>query len=71
MVSKKLLLSLVFLLCARHAWASSDFICEPHWTLDQGEYNRCSNLPILAPGNDTRVNLKLLLVDGGFAKLQM
>jgi TolA-binding protein len=71
MPSKKLLVSLVFLLCAHHAWASSDFICEPDWTLNQGKYNRCSNLPVLAPGNDTRVNLKLLLVDGGFAELQI
>jgi len=71
MLSKKLLISLVFPLCAHHAWASSDFFCEPHWTLDRVGYNRCSNLPILAPGNDTRVNLELLLVDGGFAKLHM
>lgn len=70
MFSKKLFLPIVFTLIAHHAWASFDYFCTPTWTLDQGGYSRCSNLPFLAPGNDTRVNLKLLLVDGGFATLR-
>ena len=70
MFSKKLFLPIVFILLAHHAWASFDYFCTPTWTLDQGGYSRCSNLPFLAPGNDTRVNLKLLLVDGGFATLR-
>jgi hypothetical protein len=61
---------LVIVLSTQTAWASSDYYCEPHWSLNQGEYTSCSNLPLLTPSNDTRVNLKLLLVDDGFARLQ-
>jgi hypothetical protein len=70
MFTKTLFLALVFGLSAHFAWASFDNSCAPHWSLNQGGYDRCSSLPVLAPGNDTRVNLKLLLVDGGFATLQ-
>jgi hypothetical protein len=71
MFSKKPILPLVFVLTAQFAWASSDFSCSPTWSLNQGDYNQCSNVPMLSPGNDTRVNLKLLLVDNGFATLQL
>lgn len=70
MFSIKLLIPLFLGLSAHFAWASSDYSCEPNWTLNQREYNRCSSLPILAPSNDTRLNFKLLLVNGGFATLQ-
>jgi hypothetical protein len=70
MFFKKLCLLLICALSAHFAWASSDNNCGPNWTFGQREYNRCSNLPILAPSNDTRVNLKLLLVADGLARLQ-
>lgn len=70
MFSKKLLFAVVCILSTNRVWASSDFSCEPKWTLNQNGYDSCSNLPILAPSNDTRINLKLLLVDNGFATLQ-
>ncbi len=66
----KLLFFFVFILAAQFAWASADFICTPTWSLNRSQYDRCSNLPILSPGNDTRVNLKLLLVDNGFAAFE-
>ena len=52
------------------AWASGDIGCAPQWALEEREYRSCSNLPFLSPANDTRVNLKLLLVDAGQAVLQ-
>lgn len=70
MIFKKLLLTAVFGLSTQLAWASSDYSCEPGWSLIQRGYDRCSSLPILSPGNDTRVNLKLLLVDKGLASLK-
>lgn len=70
MFSKKLILLLAAMLYSQCAWASSDNYCSPTWTLTQRGYDRCSNLPLLTPGNDTRVNLKLLMVDADLATLQ-
>ncbi len=52
-----------FWLAGSPAQASGDYGCPVDWTLQRGDYNRCSNLAALAPGNDTRVNLLLLLRD--------
>jgi hypothetical protein len=43
--------------------ASGDYGCAPTWTVDQREYGECTNSAILAPANDTRVNLLLLMHD--------
>ena len=43
--------------------ASSDSTCYPRWSILQGEYQGCSNTALIAPGNDTRVNLLMLLHD--------
>ncbi|MET0360396.1 MAG: hypothetical protein ABW048_01465, partial [Sphingobium sp.] len=43
--------------------ASGDFICEPGWKLSHTARSSCDNMALLAPGNDTRVNLLLLLID--------
>jgi hypothetical protein len=51
------------------ARASGDFTCTPAWKLDKTVYSDCDNLPFLSPGNDSRVNLQLLLLDAGQAKL--
>lgn len=50
-------------LWAAPAAASSDSTCYPRWTILQGEYQGCSNTALIAPGNDTRVNLLMLLHD--------
>lgn len=70
MFVKKLILLLAAALYSQCAWASSDNYCSPTWTLSLRSYDRCSNLPLLVPGNDTRVNLKLLMVDADLATLQ-
>jgi hypothetical protein len=70
MMIKKLFFPLVFGLSTHFAWASSDNFCTPNWALNQRGYDRCSSLPIISPSNDTRVNLKLLLVNDGFATVQ-
>jgi hypothetical protein len=44
------------------AWACADPGCEVAWTLSSQELD-CSSRATLAPGNDTRVNLLLLLRD--------
>ena len=58
-----------FSLQAGAARASGDFTCTPAWKLDKTIYSDCDNLPFLSPGNDSRVNLQLLLLDAGQAKL--
>ncbi len=64
---RKLLLSALTLtaLCTGQAQASSDDICSPTWKLYANQLDNCSNLPFLSPGNDSRVNLRLLLADQG------
>jgi len=44
------------------AGASSDFSCYPEWSLDGADFD-CGSSIVLSPGNDTRVNLALLLRD--------
>lgn len=56
-------------LAAAPAWASGDFTCVPSWTLANAQRTDCDNQPFLSPGNDSRVNLQLLLLDAGAAKL--
>ena len=58
-----------FLLQAGAAQASGDFTCDPSWKLAKTVYTDCDNLPFLSPANDSRVNLQLLLLDAGQAKL--
>ena len=43
------------------AGASGDYGCDPAWKLASDSYGSCGNRAALAPGNDTRVNLFLLL----------
>ena len=60
------------LLCALHApaaLASSDMTCTPSWKLISDQLSGCNNLAFLSPGNDSRVNLQLLLDDAGHLKL--
>jgi hypothetical protein len=42
------------------AYASSDDTCEASATIRQNDYS-CGGLPILSPGNDTRINAMLLM----------
>ena len=45
------------------AGASGDYGCTPRWTPANRVYDSCGSQALLAPGNDTRVNLFLLLRD--------
>lgn len=45
------------------AHASSDSTCYPRWSIKQSEMNGCSSTALLSPGNDTRVNMLMLLHD--------
>jgi hypothetical protein len=51
------------------ARASGDFVCVTTWKISQTVYADCNNLPFLSPGNDTRVNLQLMLIDAGRANI--
>ncbi|TFF04716.1 outer membrane assembly lipoprotein YfiO [Pseudomonas sp. BCA14] len=51
------------------AQASSDDFCYPDWRVSRDSLESCSNLPFLSPGNDSRVNLRLLLADKQVAPL--
>lgn len=47
------------------AQASGDDSCYPRWSLIKENMEPCSNLAFLNPGNDSQVNLRLLLADKG------
>ena len=47
----------------QEARASSDDSCYPSWNLKRDTLDVCNSLPFLSPGNDSRVNLQLLLAD--------
>ncbi|WP_106805502.1 outer membrane assembly lipoprotein YfiO [Pseudomonas sp. S5D5] len=51
------------------ALASSDDSCYPDWRVSHDSLDACSNQPFLSPGNDSRVNLRLLLADKKAAPL--
>lgn len=51
------------------AQASSDDSCYPDWRVSRDSLEPCSNQPFLSPGNDSRVNLRLLLADKKAAPL--
>ncbi|WP_430444250.1 hypothetical protein [Sphingorhabdus contaminans] len=57
-----LVIALTFL-CTSPAHASGDSSCYPDWKVKQTDYNGCSSTALLSPGNDTRVNLLMLLYD--------
>jgi hypothetical protein len=54
---------LVGLLSVTPVYASGDDSCSVEWTLINPALTGCSNMAALGPGNDTRVNLLLLLFD--------
>jgi hypothetical protein len=63
---KRLLILLaiaVSLLWTPSAYASADSSCYPDWKIKQTDHNGCSGTALLSPGNDTRVNLLMLLHD--------
>lgn len=45
------------------ARASGDIGCTPSWKLDHTELTGCDNIAIFSPGNDTRVNLAILMAE--------
>jgi len=51
------------------AQASSDDSCYPNWSILNNDLDVCSNLPFLSPGNDSSVNLRLLLANAGRLEL--
>lgn len=59
---------LLFLLLAGLCWqaparASGDYGCSPSWKLSHPTLSDCDNMAVIGPGNDSRVNLMLLLAD--------
>ena len=48
---------------ATSAFASGDFACDPVWAVKHVERDDCSNTAFLSPGNDSRVNLQMLMLD--------
>jgi hypothetical protein len=58
-----LCLAVLVLTWSGTAHASADSTCYPDWKIKQTDYNGCSSTALLSPGNDTRVNLLMLLHD--------
>ncbi|GLS17764.1 hypothetical protein GCM10007874_07790 [Labrys miyagiensis] len=59
--------SLAVLLSTQAARACGDDREIGHWVLDQKAYSSSYALPFLSPGNDSRINLQLLMRDVGSA----
>jgi hypothetical protein len=70
MTKKRLLLSAVIALpfFAHPAFASSDYGCTTNWRLEHMDYARCDNVAFLNPGNDTIINMQLLVIDSNKAE---
>lgn len=60
-LSIAIILALAALIWGSPAQASGDFGCTTAWKLDHAQFSGCDNMAILSPGNDTRVNLILLI----------
>ncbi len=58
-----LILALSAMWIAAPAISSSDSTCYPDWKIKQTDMNGCSSTALISPGNDTRVNLLMLLYD--------
>ncbi len=54
---------------AQSASASGDYGCMTEWDLAKVDYEACNNVVYLAPGNDTIINMQLLVVDSGKAEI--
>lgn len=54
---------------ATGAYASGDDSCYPRWSMLKENLSICSSLAFLSPGNDSQVNLRLLLADKGVLAL--
>lgn len=70
MTKKRLLLSVAIVLpfFAQPAFASGDYGCTTSWQLEQQDYSRCDNVAFLNPGNDTIINMQLLVIDSNKAE---
>jgi hypothetical protein len=70
MTKKRLLLSAAIALpfFAQPAFASGDYGCTTSWQLEQSDYSRCDNVAFLNPGNDTIINMQLLVIDSNKAE---
>ena len=55
---------------ATGAYASGDDSCYPRWSMLKEDLSICSSLAFLSPGNDSQVNLRLLLADKGTLALK-
>jgi TolA-binding protein len=58
-----LMLMVVSLFWAGTARASADSTCYPDWKVKHTDRSGCSSTALISPGNDTRVNLLMLLHD--------
>jgi len=67
MLRRRVYCGLVFLLLSGSlAYASGDFGCgSPKGRLFFRAYDTCNSVPFLSPGNDSRLNLELMLIDAG------
>lgn len=62
-ISITLFILLACLFCSQQAEASGDWVCTTTWSLVHHSYECGSNIAILVPSNDTRINLMLLTAD--------
>jgi len=67
MLRKHCVIGFLFLCSASSvSYASGDFGCPaPRGALLFRTYDKCNSVPFLSPGNDSRLNLELLLIDAG------
>ena len=59
----RFVLAMAAMAAAAPVLASSDSTCYPTWKVKQTALDGCSSSALISPGNDTRVNLLMLLFD--------
>lgn len=59
----RMVLAALMLAYTGSAYASADSTCYPDWKVKHTDLSGCSSTALLSPGNDTRVNLLMLLKD--------
>ena len=71
-IIRTLFLSTLTMACyqTQNAHAGYEEYCEPIFNLNDNQYQKCNNLPVLIPSNDNQTNMHLMLSDLGLATIK-
>ena len=71
-IIRTLFLSTLTMACyqTQNAHAGYEEYCEPIFNLNDNQYQKCNNLPVLIPSNDNQTNMHLMLSDLDLATIK-